>query len=202
MAKKLGTLGRVMVYGRLSFPALANPEKPPQEGKPRYAVHLLIPKDGEDHKLVMEVCREVFLDKWGKLDDVKRKATWNEITNNPMRFFVRDGDTKAYDGYAGNVELSAYNTLPAQRPTCIDQRRNALSPDQIEQTFYSGCYVNCILNIWAQDNKAGKGIRASTGGVQFAKDGERFSGAAIAKAEEFEEIEDISAEDAGDFGLV
>ena len=68
-------------------------------------------------------------------------------------------------------------------------RQVITDPEEIAQTFYSGCYVHAIINFWVQDNKNGKALRASCGGVMFYKDGDRFSGAAIAKAEDFGEIE-------------
>lgn len=196
-ATKLNALGKVKVFGRLSFPALAKAEsfKGDPNGKPRYGLSILVPKNSEDMKVINEVIKEVFEDKWGSQPAEKKKAIWNSIMSN-KKTFVTDGDAKEYDGYQGHNVLSAYNPLPSPRPLCINQRREVIPADEIEQTLYSGCYVNVILNVWAQDNNYGKGIRASIGGVQFAKDGDRFSGASIAKADEFDEIEEVSSDDA------
>lgn len=193
---KLNALGKVKVFGRLSFPALAKAEqfKGDPNSKPRYGISVLVPKDSEEMKLINEVVREVFEDKWGSQPAEKKKAIWAKIKSN-NRLFITDGDAKEYDGYAGHNVLSAYNQLPSPRPLCINQRREIIPVDELEQVLYSGCYVNAILNVWAQDNKWGQGIRASIGGVQFVKDGDRFSGGAIASADEFEEIEETDDSD-------
>jgi hypothetical protein len=53
---------------------------------------------------------------------------------------------------------------------------------------YSGCYVNAVIELWAQDNKFGKRINASLMGVQFLRDGQRLSGGGVASADDFQAI--------------
>ena len=44
------------------------------------------------------------------------------------------------------------------------------------------------VEIWAQNNKYGKGIRAELRGVQFYRDGDAFTAGGVAKADEFEDL--------------
>ena len=62
---------------------------------------------------------------------------------------------------------------------------------------YSGCHVNVIIDVWAQDNQYGKKINAQLQGIQFLRDGEAFSGGGVAADQsDFEEItEGADAED-------
>jgi hypothetical protein len=54
-------------------------------------------------------------------------------------------------------------------------------------TLYAGCYVNAIVDIWAQDNQFGKRINAKLLVVRKKKDGEPIgAGRTNAKAEDFD----------------
>ncbi|MNP47458.1 hypothetical protein D3C76_1415120 [compost metagenome] len=77
----------------------------------------------------------------------------------------------------------------------MDRDRTQLTAQ--EGKPYSGCYVNVIVDIWAQDNSYGKRINAQLQGIQFVRDGEAFSGGGTsADASDFEEIADgADAED-------
>lgn len=50
---------------------------------------------------------------------------------------------------------------------------------------YSGCYVNGIIQVWAQDNSWGKRINAQVMGVQFTRHGESLGGGRIASPDDF-----------------
>ena len=68
--------------------------------------------------------------------------------------------------------------------------------------IYAGCYVNASVDIWAQKGKY-QGVRCTLLGVQFAKDGEAFSGSRPASSDDFESLVDeaemASANAADDF---
>lgn len=109
------------------------------------------------------------------------------------KLFFHDGATKAeYEGFEGNEFVAANSKT---RPTILDQLRNELT--KADGKPYSGCYVNAIIEVWAQDHKEhGKRINANLKGIQFLRDGDAFSGAGKpADADEFDE-EDVS--DTGD----
>lgn len=101
---------------------------------------------------------------------------------------LQDGDEVEYAGYAGHYYLSASRTAygsggsPAKRPYRIIGRNKVKRddgsmgfPDSTE--VYSGCFLNAIIRIWAQDDPDyGKRINASIEGVQFWRDGDAFGG--------------------------
>lgn len=98
---------------------------------------------------------------------------------------LRDGDLKSYAGYAGNMYISASNTM---RPTVIDADKTPLVA--ADGKPYSGCVVNASIEVWAYDHpKGGKGISATVLGVQFVKDGEKFgSGSSVADESDFDDV--------------
>jgi len=83
---------------------------------------------------------------------------------------LKDGDSIDYDGYAGCMSIKASND---KRPLVIDRDKTPLSED--DNRIYAGCYVNAIVELWAQNNNYGKRINANLLGVQFFKDGEPFA---------------------------
>ncbi|WP_155814796.1 ssDNA-binding protein, partial [Serratia symbiotica] len=110
-----------------------------------------------------------------------------------LKICLHDGDEKAeYEGYPGNKFFSASNKA---RPRIVDRDNTILV--QADGRPYAGCYVNAVIDIWAQDNKFGKRINASLGGVQFYQDGDAFAGGGIASEDDFGSLEDGA--DAGEF---
>jgi hypothetical protein len=98
---------------------------------------------------------------------------------------LKDGDNVEYAGYAGSMSFKAANKT---RPMCVDRDRSPITED--DNKFYAGCYVNGIVELWAQDNSYGKRINANLLGVQFLKDGEPFADGGKASADDFDAFED------------
>jgi len=103
---------------------------------------------------------------------------------------LRNGDEKShYSGFAGNLYISARNAV---RPTVIDANKSPLTV--ADGRPYAGCYVNAVIDLWAQDNAYGKRINASLSGVQFVRDGEAFSGGGAASVDEFESVDQLATD--------
>lgn len=183
----------VKIYGQLSFPALAKPETPPNSTRKRYSASILVDKDSKWHTDIINAMKEVGKAKWGEKFNDKM---WRRITSDAKQCFYTDGELKDYSGYDGKFVAAAHTNLPAERPSCFNQRREKLGDEEIERLFYPGCYVYAIISIWAQDNQHGTAIRASLSGIQFAKDGERFSSVKVADESAFDVLEE--AEDVAD----
>ena len=97
----------------------------------------------------------------------------------------RDGDDADYAGYEDCWSIKASNGV---RPLVLDRLKAPLTAD--DEVVYAGCYVNAIIELWAQNNQWGKRINANLLGVQFVKDGERFGdGGRTAKVDDFDEVE-------------
>jgi len=164
---------------RLTFPQLFEAKQVNGQGDPKFSAAFLFPRAhpqvGELQKAILDAATA----KWGgKTDEVLKALKAAD------KLAVHDGDAKSdYDGYAGNLFINASNKI---RPLAIGPDRAPLAA--ADGKLYSGCYVNAIMEFWAQDNQFGKRVNASLLGVQFFADGERLAGGGVAAADDFEAI--------------
>ena len=171
---------------RLSFPDLWEPRAFQPGSKPKYKATFLIPKNDPQIKVIEAAIKQVAEEKWGKKADGILKT----IRGNANKFCFQDGDNKDYDGYAGMMAFGASN---AKKPKVVNKARETVG-EADEGAPYAGCYVNAILSVFAYDN-SGAGIAASLGGVQFAKEGDAFSGSKPVAEEDFDDLSDTGEED-------
>jgi hypothetical protein len=168
---------------RLAFPALYEPRAMDAESKARYSALFLLPPDHPQLKEIEAAIDTAANEKWDK-----KAAQHLKALRTSDRTCLHDGDTKAqYDGFEGNLFVSAAAAGDGAPPTVVDRDRTKLTKESGKP--YAGCYVNASIEIYAQDNAYGKRINASLRGVQFAKDGDAFGGGRPAAADEFEELE-------------
>lgn len=169
---------------RMTFPQVFEAKAVNGQGEPKFSAAFLFPRThaavGELTAAVTDAAKE----KWGaKADEVLKTLKAGD------RLCVHDGDAKSdYDGYAGNLFVNSSNKI---RPLVIGPNREPLVA--ADGKPYSGCYVNAIVEVWAQDNQFGKRVNASLMGVQFLRDGERLAGGAVAAADDFEAIPEAGA---------
>ncbi|MBD2799530.1 DUF2815 family protein [Xenorhabdus sp. M] len=179
---------------RLAFPDLFEAKDFEGDGNFKYRATFLIPKERKD--LIAEIeaaILKVATEKWG----AKAEGIIKDIRGNNMRFNFRDGDSKSdYDGYAGNMFISASNKA---RPLVVDRNRSPLTAQDGKP--YSGCYVNATISIYGYDNK-GKGISASLSGVQFFRDGDAFAGGGVASVNDFDDLSEGADADADAEALI
>lgn len=163
---------------RLAFPALftAEPFKPGDV--PKFKATFLIPKDSEQCEEVEQAIKAVAREKWG----AKADGIIKQIRGNPNKFCFQDGDDRAYDGYQGMMALSAKNAL---RPTVVDANKAPLV--EADGKPFAGCYVHAVVDFFAYDN-SGNGISASLMGVQFYREGDRFTGGGVASDDDFDDV--------------
>lgn len=186
----------------------------------RNSINLLLPdKDSPEgkamHKAILEKMTEARDAQWPK-DPPKIKGE---------KLAMRDGDEEDWAGYAGRYYVSASRTVygpkdaedtPANRPKRpfrIIGPRKTKDAETGEMRFpdvreggadapYSGCFINCKVRFWAQDDEEyGKRINASIEAVQFARDGEAFGGGQRTNVDdEFDEEEGDDAFGEDDLG--
>jgi len=157
---------------RLSFPSLF--KKASFDGKEgKYEATLLFPKsDTKTYDRIMKA--------------IESCKTDNKVKVSKDKLFIKDGDDIEYDGYEGMWAIKASNN---KRPTVINRDKTPLVED--DEIIYAGCYVNAIVEPWAQNNNYGKRINSNLLGVQFVKDGDSFSdGGKVASEDDFDEIDD------------
>ena len=156
---------------RLSFPSLfKKAEFNGVVGK--YEATFLFPKtDTKTYDAIMNA-----------IEECKKE---NKVKVASDKICLKDGDDIEYDGYAGMWAVKASNN---KRPLVIDRDKTPLTEE--DERLYAGCYVNAIIEPWAQNNQFGKRINANLLGVQFVKDGEPFGDAVTASEDDFDELDD------------
>ncbi len=179
---------------RLTFPALFEPKSVQGSTDAKFSATALV---GRDHPQLGEVkvkIMEAATGKWGAkaADTLKQLQAADKLC-------LHDGDAKSdYEGYAGNLFINASNKI---RPLVIGGGPDGRAPlAASDGKIYSGCYVNMIVDFWAQDNQYGKRVNASLLGVQFLKDGDRLAGGGIAAADDFAPIPQEAAQAAAASG--
>lgn len=165
---------------RLAFPNLFVPKAFEAGGKADFNGAFLLPKDHPQIAEIKQAMKEAAKEKWG----AKAQDTY-ALLEKQGKLAMRDGDTKPdLDGYEGHMFINARNKT---KPTVVDKDKSELSESSGKP--YAGCFVNVILEFWAQDNQYGKRINASLGGVQFLRDGDAFSGGRPASADDFDDLD-------------
>jgi hypothetical protein len=177
-----------------SHPTLFEPKQADEDGKPRYSITCLIPKDSAAGKKLYEEIRAAIkkarIDFWGADMAKQPKLTADRIC-------LKDGDVPELvppadvEIYPGHWFLSTARAENQGRPTVIDRDKSPLAAS--DNRIYGGCIVNVIANIWILDNPKkpqwGKRVCATLEGVQFVRDGDAF-GARPLSADEFDDLGD------------
>jgi hypothetical protein len=174
---------------RLSFPHLVEPQKrvSPETGKERlsYSADFIMPVDHAGFKQFMAKVNEMGLAKW---KEHAAQVMQMIQADRKLRCFG-DGNQKVnsktfqpYDGYAGNVFITAGRDTPPQiiqaDGTPIDPS-NTMAYQALTRKMYGGCRVNVAVKPWLQENKHGRGIRADLVAIQFAADDKAFGEGAV-----------------------
>lgn len=159
---------------RLSFANIFKP-KSFEGSEPAFSAAFIMDKK-QHAKLIEEIKKAI--DKLHK-EELKGKSLKGTC--------LGDGaDKDDIDGYGpGVMFLSARSK---KRPAIVDRDKSPLVEDDGKP--YSGCYVNAVVRLWAQDNQFGKRINASLRAIQFAKDGDAFGEAPVNTDEAFDDLSD------------
>lgn len=163
---------------RLAFPAL-HQAKSFEGSSEKFSASYIFPPDHPCVKELNIAIEAVAKEKWGAKADAILKSI-----RAAGKTCMRDGDTKEYDGFPGNMFLSASS---AKRVKVVDSDGETPLVES-DGKPYGGCFVNAYVEIWAMDNQFGKRVCAGLGGVQFHSDGEPFG--AGGGNDEFVAVED------------
>jgi len=208
----------VITNVRIDFPHLDEPRRYEDKiANPlRYGATFLIEKGSENDKKINAAIAEVAKDTWGaKADAMIKKHSADKTTT-----FYRDGDvTKEVSDYEGHMYAIAYRPakekvvpvgtqlkpnevvitdkeppagcmiISSDRPGVVDRAKQPI-PIGADKIF-AGCYVNGILDVWAQ-TKDNPGLRCGLNVVQYVKDGEPLSGAGSSTSAD--DLPDLSAD--------
>lgn len=182
--------GRILLENvRASFPeGIWTPSAPPgTDAKPAYNMQAILGRDHPQLKALMALIQDAATRQW------KDKAAMILAAANAAgKVFLRDGNTKPYAGYAGNLYVSLRSKTP---PQVLEGRRIVQRADS---RIYSGCYVNVLFDVFPY-TRGSNGIGAGFKGVQFLRDGEPLGGGAPTSVEDYGNV-DEAANAAAEFG--
>jgi hypothetical protein len=185
---------KVTILTRIAFCTSLWTAESYEGGEPTHGLKGVVdPSDKATVKKLDDAIAAVAKEKWGaKADSVLSNMT--KLGKKPDLFFVRepyknrDGDT--HNGFEDAYYISATSKT---RPLIIDRDKSPLVAGDGKP--YAGSFCNVQMEVWAQDNKFGRAIRAQLKGVQFVKDGDAFSGGAPANPDDFDDLGSQGEED-------
>ena len=163
---------------RLAFPNLFQPD---QYG--RYGATFILPHDSASYKAMKSALKAV------AEADLKGKMP------SPSNLCLKDSTEKAdYAGFEEGTSYVAASRKEGFKPNQIINRDK--TPCESESVMYPGCYVNAVVNVWAQDNNYGRKLNAELVGVQFFKDGERLGrGSTSIDEDDFDALPELEGAD-------
>lgn len=168
----------------------------PGDGKFRYGITLLAPKDHADIAAINAEIDRSGTELW------KAKApTILKAVRATGDVCLKDGDLKTADGFAGNFSLAAYNKsaplvldagyqIGADGKPVIDPVTNRPKLRVLTQADgkpYDGCYVDATIDIYAFDKEKNQ-VNAKLLAVQFRKDGDAFAVGEQASMADFDNL--------------
>jgi hypothetical protein len=162
---------------------------PNTTGEPAYNMQAILPPD---HPQVPAL---VALIQWAANKQWKEKAAAVlTVAQAAGKIFLRNGNDKPYDGYAGNLYISCRSK---QKPKVYQGKREV---DRAGSSIYSGCRVNLLIDIFPYI-RGSNGVGAGFKGVQFLRDDQPLGGGAPARAEEFGDVQE-TAQATAEFGAL
>lgn len=178
---------------RLAFPKLFE-AKPVGDGDTKYySAAFPVAPGSENDKALNEAIEQVAKEKWnakaaGILSVIREKG---DIAYRSKPLKSKEGEV--YDGFQGMHSLNA-SKREDKGPLLIVDRvpKNADgSPNRLTAASgrpYAGCYVNAVVDVWAQDNKNGTRINVELQSVQYAREGDAFGSGAPATVSDFDDL--------------
>jgi hypothetical protein len=160
---------------RLSYPNLFVAKAGESGGEPKFSAAFLLDKEinAKDIAAVQAAMKTV------------ADAKWPTGIPKAVKKCLRDGSEKDDVAYENCV---FFNASSKTRPPVVD-KDPSVALNESDGKPYAGCYVNAVVQFWAQDNAYGKRINSELRSVQFAKDGEPLGRAPVDPTKEFENLE-------------
>lgn len=174
---------------RLSFPHITEPQKTKntETGAERisYNADFIMPENHPDFIRFMQRYYSLAQEKWKEHANTVIQMIQADRKSRCFGSGAEKVNKKTfqpYDGYAGNVFITAGRDNPPQiiqaDGSPIDPA-NTMAYQQVTRKMYGGCRVNVALKPWLQQNKHGNGVRCDLVAIQFAGDDTPFGEGAI-----------------------
>lgn len=176
---------------RLAFPNLFKATAI-GDGEARFSAAFVIDPKSENAKALKTAVEAVAKEKWAD----KAAGVLKELRSKGRVCYKEEPLSKDGDVYDGFEDMHSLNASNKARPTILNRDKTPLTEQ--DGLPYAGCYVNAVLDIWAQDNSFGKRVNCTLQGVQFARDGDAFGGGRPASADDFDDLgEGADSDDLG-----
>lgn len=161
---------------RISFAHLDKPHSAVQGGRLTYSCDFLLDETDPEWQAIMQAIQN------------QGNATFKEHAPAVLQQIHQDRRSRCYGWgqekvnnttmqpypeYVGKVYIGALNE---NQPQIIKADGNPIPPtatlelQTAARALYSGCRVNASIDVWAQNNTSGRGIRAKLLAIQFAAD--------------------------------
>ncbi len=167
---------------RIVYPNIIEPSTYTHPGaepsKPKYSCTFILDKvaNAKDVELINKRIHELLI----PLNTTKDKIIQQSGLKNMA---LKDGDLLDKEEYENAYILKASTYF---KPTAFAKDGKTKITDV--NAFYSGCFVNAYVSLWAYPKPAA-GVAANLIGVQFAKDGESIQGGGVNLDGKFESLE-------------
>jgi hypothetical protein len=174
---------------RLSFPDIFEAKSFGADEKAAYSAKFIIDPKSANVKKLEAAIAEVAKEKWGeKADgalDIINEDKKNAFVKGPYK---NKKTGEVYDGFQGMYHLNSRTGADKPGPKTFDRAKRPVTAR--DGVFYAGCYVDAVVDIYAQDHpKYGRRINCGLLGVRFVRDGEGFSGGGGASVDDFADLE-------------
>jgi len=174
---------------RLSFEHLYKPSAYQNDPTvtPKYSGVFMFAKGSDTEKQLRAAIAGVAKEAWKN----KASAMLTRLDGSNNTRVIHDGDVERdidkYPEYAGQLYINPKNKV---RPTIVNRNAQPVDENSIQHP-YSGCYCNVYVDVWAMSKGTSQRVNLTLLGVQFYKNGEKFTaGADVSKASDFEDLGD------------
>ena len=168
---------------RASYPHLDKPWSGEEGQEAKFSIVSLLDKG--THKAAKDLIVK-------RINEILKENKTEKIASDKK--FIRDGDQMAKPECENQWVVSARET---RRPSVRGSDNEVLTPDEILDTIYAGCYISVLIRPWFQNRaKFGKRVNAGLVAVRFRRDGEPIGEGRITD----DDIDDYMDDDYDDHG--
>ena len=171
----------------LDVPGKIDPNDPNEQEK--YSLTLVVPKT---ETTFLETLREAYDNAVANMTDFNKNfepTPFVRPKGKNQSGLLKDEDIQKETQFPGCYTLQL-KTKPEYKPDvlCKELGRKILTPEEIREHLYPGCYGKASFSLFGYSNKA-EGISAGLGNVLKTKDGERLGGKVSGLVEFGDELE-------------
>ena len=174
MANRVKPIRVLLRNVRLSYPNLVRPASF-MENSPKYSASFIIDPSTKQGNAMLDDIEDGI----DALTQEQWKGKIKRLSDDKIP--LHDGNDRDHDGavpeeYKDMMYLTASSSEKKQ-PELVCDGKSVRGDERAEDIFYAGCYVNAIVELWAQDEY--KRVNASLLGVEFFADGDRLGSSGV-----------------------